>query len=163
MTNQRTIEFFRNDGNESDTLCHYGVLGMKWGVRRYQPYPSDYSGDGTYKPSRRERRQQRKVEKKERKFTARKQKAIDSLDLRTIRKHPEWYTSSDLDPVVEKSGKIKSATSNMSTIRGEEYLKSANMMNQGLQVVRNSVGIVAAGAAAAVAIINVKEKASGKK
>ncbi len=32
----------------ANELLHYGVVGMHWGVRRYQPYPSDYRGKGKF-------------------------------------------------------------------------------------------------------------------
>ena len=31
---------------DENTLQHHGILGMHWGIRRFQPYPKGYHGNG---------------------------------------------------------------------------------------------------------------------
>ena len=47
----------------SDVLCHHGVLGMKWGIRRYQPYPEGHTGGKEVGAAKRERKKLSKEQK----------------------------------------------------------------------------------------------------
>lgn len=78
-----------------EVLAHHGILGMKWGVRRYQPYPDNYSGDGKFvgkKSARAERRQARHVAK----TNTRIKNAVDTGNKKKLKKYkdemsPEEY------------------------------------------------------------------------
>lgn len=78
-----------------DVLAHHGKLGMKWGIRRYQPYPDDYTGDGKFvgkKTARAERRQARHVAK----TNTRIKNAVDTGNKKKLKKYkdemsPEEY------------------------------------------------------------------------
>lgn len=78
-----------------DVLAHDGVPGMKWGIRRYQPYPKGYTGDGKFvgkKSARAERKQARHVAK----TNTRIKNAVDTGNKKKLKKYkdemsPEEY------------------------------------------------------------------------
>ena len=43
-----TIDESMLDSDVEETIEHYGVKGMKWGVRRYQPYPKGQRNAGKF-------------------------------------------------------------------------------------------------------------------
>lgn len=92
---------------QGDSLSHHGVEGMKWGVRRYQPYPTDYSGDGKF-VGKSPKQIQRRLNKLERKIAKNSSKA---------------YKADKLGDIYRERGERKVSTDvlNGKEVKGDDY------------------------------------------
>ena len=80
-------------------LCHHGIKGQRWGVRRYQ------NPDGSLTP-----RGQARLDRKDEKWAASKGEKIKGKVEKQVQKDMKRFVSNDLDVSYTSRGKLSSDT-----------------------------------------------------
>lgn len=140
-----------------DTLEHHGILGMKWGIRRFQNY------DGSLKAEGRKRRAEERVQKRAERKAAKAEKkaakeeearkklraeiddAIANVDFEKLSKYKGQMTDDDLKRIADRAGNLGRTSTQLENYKKslppstfDKAMKTLGAMKTGMDAVKEA-------------------------
>ena len=122
-------------------LKHHGVLGQKWGIRRYQNPDGSLTAAGKAKLVKEEGREA----KKESKFQSQKEKAIEKGDANWAYKHQAKLTDDDfnrISSVINRQVKYNDLVNKASRIRTDRIRNATDKIAPIQNLLNNTMGSI---------------------
>lgn len=109
--------------NKSNSLCHYGIFGMHWGVRRFQNKDGSLTPEGRqhYYGSEMTRNEKLKMTRaRNAELKAKKDKLIAKGDKQALYKNRELFTDEEYDEAMKRADKFEQTKNDLTITKMRE-------------------------------------------